>query len=470
MKIKKIVCLTFLIMFFLKSFAQSGISSISDLLIAKSQTGSMPLTFSPFQYGLSKITVPDYNESKETTVRNGLPNFFSKIAIDSSVLKIGYIGGSITRANDQYRGQSLDYLQRTFPKVKFKGINAGVSGTGTELGAFRVKEQLLDYDPDLIFVEFAVNGGSNEAMEGIVRQIIAHNPKTDICFIYTILGSQTINYQSGDMAAKIKSFEAIAQYYNIPSIHLGMYPAKLEKEGSIIWKGLAGSVPMVFSADDVHPNREGGDLYTGAIARGFTKIQTTTGVFRNGLPEKLYVSDWDLATMYDMSLLLANKGFDKIDCAISTNFMQFKEWFEHVPVLNEGQALGFEFTGSGFGLFDIGGPESGAIACKIDGKPAKFIKQSEVQFELSEMGSVTQVNRFNQYCNNRYRGQFFWIDLPNGNHRITLKAVKNTQSKAVLLGATNLADMQNRPDVYAKNKIMIGRILVKGSALKVTNL
>jgi lysophospholipase L1-like esterase len=287
--------------------------------------------------------VSDYNEPAETMVRIGLPNFFSKIALDSGVVKIGYIGGSITRANDQYRGQMLDYLQRTFPKVTFKGINAGVSGIGTELGAFRIKEQLLDYDPDLVFVEFAVNGGSNEAMEGIVRQIIAHNPKTDICIIYSIVGSQTISYQSGDIPSKIKSFEAIAQYYNIPSIHLGMYPAKLEKEGAIVWKGPSGSVPMAFSADGTHPNREGGDLYAGAIARGFTKLQTAAGVFRNGLPTKQYVSDWNLATMYDASLLLANKGFAEIDCATSANFMQFKEWFELVPVLNEGQTFGFEF-------------------------------------------------------------------------------------------------------------------------------
>ncbi len=470
MAIRRINTLFFVVLCFcLNMFSQQKnvVSDKTDSLIAQSQTGSMPLTFTPFQYGLNAITVAAYNEPKETTVRNGLPNLFSKIALDSGVVKIGYIGGSITRANDQYRGQSLDYLQLTFPKVTFKGINAGVSGTGTELGAFRIKEQLLDYDPDLVFVEFAVNGGSNEAMEGIVRQIISHNPKTDICFIYTIVDSQTISYQSGDMPAKIKSFEAIAQYYNIPSIHLGMYPAKLEKEVTIVWKGASGSVPMAFSFDGTHPNREGGDLYAGALARGLAKIQNATSVFRTDLPTKQYISDWDLATMHNASLLLSNKGFDEIDCATSANFMQFKEWFERVPVVRETQSFSFEFSGSGFGLFDIGGPEAGAIEFEIDGVSANLIKQSDIQFQYNNAGTVKQVNRFNQYCNNRYRGQFFWIDMPTRTHRITLKAVKSTESKATLLGATNLADIQNRPDVYAKNELMIGRILVRGSALKV---
>jgi len=459
--------LLFVVLLFMQTaYSQQKISA-TDSLIALSQTGSSPLTFSPFQYGLKAITVANYIEQKETTVRNGLPNLFSKIALNSGTINIGFIGGSITRANDQYRGQTLDYLQRTFPNITFAGVNAGVSGTGTELGAFRIKEQLLDYKPDVVFVEFAVNGGSDQAMEGIVRQIIAQNPKTDICFIYTIVGSQTINYQNGDMPAKIKSFETIAQYYNIPSIHLGMYASKLEKEGSIVWKGASGSVPMAFSADGTHPNREGGDLYAGAIARGITKIQATTGVFRIGLPAKQFTSDWELGSMYNPSTQLFNQGLTEIISSENANFQQFDGWFNRVQLVNEGKSIGFEFEGSGFGLFDIGGPEAGAIEFEIDGKPAKLIKRSEVQYELNTAGAVTQVNRFNQYCNNRYRGQFFWIDLPNGTHRITLKAVKSTESKATLLGAENLADMQSRPTVYAKNELMIGRILVRGNALKI---
>lgn len=465
----RIINLLFVVILFLQNTYCQQKTQDTDSLIALSQTGASPLFFTPFQYGLNALAVANFNEPKEATVRNGLPNLFHKIAQNSGTIHVGFIGGSITRANDQYRGQTLDYLQRTYPNVTFKGINAGVSGTGTELGAFRIKEQLLDYEPDLVFVEFAVNGGSDQAMEGIVRQIIAQNPKTDICFIYTIVGSQTINYQNGDMPSKIKSFETVAQYYNIPSIHLGMYPAKLEKEGSIVWKGPSGSVPIAFSADGTHPNREGGDLYAGAIARGIAKMQTASSVFRTGLPAKQFVSDWEKSCMYNASTVLGAEGLPEIVCAANTNFQQFDGWFNRVPVVCEGKSIGFNFEGSGFGLFDIGGPEAGAIQVEIDGKTAKLIKRSEVQYELNTAGTVTQVNRFNQYCNNRYRGQFFWIDMPEGKHQITLTAVKSNESKATLLGAANLADFQSRPAVYAKNELMIGRILVRGSALQVIN-
>lgn len=464
MKVDKLIIVGVVVTVCLNLPAQSKLS-VTDSIIALSQTGSNPLFFSPFQYGLSKITVAQFNQPTETTVRNGLPNIFSKIALNSGNINIGFIGGSITRANDQYRGQILDYLQRIYPKVTFNGINAGVSGTGTDLGAFRIQEQLLDYEPDLVFVEFAVNGGSNEAMEGLVRQIIAHNSKTDICFIYTIIGSQTINYQNGDMPEKVKSFEAVARYYNIPSIHLGMYPAQLEKDGNIVWKGPSGSVPIAFSTDGTHPNREGGDLYAGAIARGFIKIQAFNGVFRTGLPAKMYNSDWNLGRMYNASAIL-NKCFSEIICSGNPDFKQFDSWFDRLRVVHEGQSFSFEFEGSGFGLFDIGGPEAGALQFEIDEKPIKLIMHSNIHFEYNEAGSVTQVNRFNQFCNNRYRGQFFWIDIPNGKHFITIRVVKSHINKANILGPANLADLKCRPAVYAINDLMIGRILIRGTTMK----
>jgi lysophospholipase L1-like esterase len=452
-KIIIIGCITIIVLS--KSFAE-------EYLIAQSQTGSMPLFFKPFQYRLSPITVNDFSDPDECLVRNGLPNFSKKISQAKGQIKVGYIGGSITRANDQYRGQSLDYLRQTFPKIDFQGINAGVSGTGTELGAFRIREQLLDYHPDLVFIEFAVNGGSVEALEGMVRQIMRHNPTTDICFIYTISGNQTTSYQQGELPVRIKNFETLAAYYGIPSIHLGLYPSKLIKEGKLNWRGPSGSVPKAFSSDGVHPNPEGGDLYAEAIARGFRKILNTKGVYRKGLPAKKTETDWENATMFNAYKILKNSGYTAIECLKKPDFIQFSGWFEHVILVKEGQSLNFEFKGNGFGLFDIGGPEAGALEFIIDNIPASFSKISEVQFQLNPNGAVYQINRFNSFCNNRYRGQFFWIDMPEGLHRITILVKKSTIDKPMILGSENLEDYKSRPDIYSLNQLVLGRILVKG--------
>src|SRR5690606_23386718 len=167
---------------------------------------------------------------------------------------VAFIGGSITQGNYCYRLQTAKYLQTVYSETPFKWINAGVSGTGTDLAAFRLKEQVLDYQPDLIFIEFAVNKAYAEGMEGMIRQIITHNPNTAICIIYTILHGQTQYYQRGNIPENIQRLEKLADYYELPSIHLGMEAAALEKEGALIWKAekqVEGKI--LFSKDGIHP-------------------------------------------------------------------------------------------------------------------------------------------------------------------------------------------------------------------------
>jgi len=128
-----------------------------DSLIEASQAGARPVFFNPSDPNTTDISPGTFNNSSECNVRSGLPNFFYK-AKHAKRVRIGYIGGSITRAENMYRNQSAKFIQEMFPDVKMKAINAGIAGTGTDLGACRIKEQLLRYHPDLVFIEFDVNG------------------------------------------------------------------------------------------------------------------------------------------------------------------------------------------------------------------------------------------------------------------------------------------------------------------------
>src|SRR5689334_19361084 len=111
-------------------------------MVAASQGGASPLYFDPETFGGPVIKPSGFSNPSEYTVREGLPNFFSKLKSDKHVC-IGYLGGSITRADNQYRVQSIKFIKSLFPETKITGINAGVSGTGTDLGACRLNEQLL---------------------------------------------------------------------------------------------------------------------------------------------------------------------------------------------------------------------------------------------------------------------------------------------------------------------------------------
>lgn len=102
-------------------------------------------------------------------------------------MKIAFLGGSITQAPG-YRVQFEKWFKRSYPEVPLSTINAGIGGTGSDLGVARVDEKVLSENPDLVFVEFAVNDAQTDSlqivrsMEGIVRKIQKHSKQIDICF------------------------------------------------------------------------------------------------------------------------------------------------------------------------------------------------------------------------------------------------------------------------------------------------
>lgn len=107
--------------------------------------------------------------------RHGLNNSLFKMKSRDTV-RVAYLGGSIT-AQPGWRVYSLNWFKENYPNTKFVEINAAIGGTGSPFGVYRLKDQVLQYNPDLVFIEFAVNDASTNpeeitrSMEGIVRQI-----------------------------------------------------------------------------------------------------------------------------------------------------------------------------------------------------------------------------------------------------------------------------------------------------------
>jgi lysophospholipase L1-like esterase len=440
-----------------------------NTLIEASQSGAMPLLFEVQpKFALQKVD--SFASDKEFFVRGGLPNFFNKLSQKNPTLHIAFLGGSITKAEDQYRNQTLVFIQSLNPHAIVKGINAGVSGTGTELGACRVKEQVLKYNPDLVFVEFAVNGGSNEAMEGIVRQIITNNPQTDICFIYTIAGEQYKQYAANEVPAKIQGFEKVASHYQIPSIHLGLYPSLLVAQGQVVWKSSSPiSGQIVFSKDGTHPAKEGGDLYTQAIIRAFRVFGATAAVRNHTLIEPLYADHWADAGMFaPAEAATFSKGWEIIRPSEEDRLRAFAPWFSTVSKTAVANAsCTFKFKGDVFGFFDIGGPEVGQVLVEIDGKCVELTRKAgNVSASIpNESGFKCLMNRFNAYCNNRYRGQFEMIAVPDGVHEVKISLSPVQADKSAILAGQDVSDIQQNPDKYNQQVFYLGKILVRGTII-----
>lgn len=440
-----------------------------ERLIAASQAGALPLFFEPSAPGTSVITPGTFSDPNDFFVRKGLPNFFQK-AKKKEPLVVAYIGGSITRGINLYRMQSAKFIQDMYPNTKMQFINAGISGTGTDLGACRIQEQVLQYKPDLVFVEFAVNNAFAEGMEGIIRQIWKANPSTDICLLYTIYSEQTKTYASGKIPPNILGLEKLADYYQIPSVHMGLEASMLEKEDKLLWKAPAGTKTdkIIFSNDGTHPVEAGGNLYAQAIARSFVKMQDYAENKKHELPKPFLPDNWEEAKMLAPSVAQFSKGWTKIDPNALADFKQFAGWFPYVMKAEKpGEYFTFKFKGNMIGFFDIGGPEVGQFTLEIDGKKATINKQAGtlVRKTQIENNSENLINRFNSYCNNRYRGQAEFFELSPGVHTVKFIISDEIADKKQILGESQSADITANPAKYNKTVAYIGKILIKGEIL-----
>ena len=72
-------------------------------------------------------------------------------------ITIAFLGGSITEGRgatniqDCYVSQVYQWWKNTFPQAKINAVNAGIGGTSSYLGVHRVYEEVLSFQPDLVF-------------------------------------------------------------------------------------------------------------------------------------------------------------------------------------------------------------------------------------------------------------------------------------------------------------------------------
>ena len=385
--------------------------------------------------------------SVAATYRGGLPNFFGKIKTAKTV-KVAYLGGSITRADRGWRDQTFQWLQGEYVNVEFQQIMASIGGTGSDFGAYRLQNHVLQYDPDLVFVEFAVNDNSKpaqevkEAMEGIVRQIWRQNRAIDICFVYTFSKPQLELYQRGKFPVSASAMEVIADHYQIPSISMAFPAVKLITEGKMILQGKAGSStdPMVFSEDGVHPFGETGHkIYAEAIKEHFQKLKSVGNPAKHALKKALMPHNLENATLLTLDKVEKSSGWHRVDSVVVGKPF-FSLMSSVIASDDTADFLKIYFTGTAFGIADVMGPSSGQIVVSIDNGPPRYI------------------NRFDDYTTYYRMNYTILSGLPAGKHVAIIKPSPNKLDKAAILQKRN--NKMSNPKLYEKQFFYLGAILV----------
>ncbi|AXY72815.1 SGNH/GDSL hydrolase family protein [Paraflavitalea soli] len=390
---------------------------------------------------------------QECRLRAGLPNFFARLKQGDSV-RIGYLGGSITAANGGWRDQSMQWFKQQYPAAKISQIIAGVGGTGSDLGVFRLQRDVLQFRPHLVFVEFAVNDGSgrtsHQAMEGIVRQIWKNDPYTDICFVYTIAGNMLDTLRQGRLFGSMLAMEHIAQHYSIPSIQLGLDVLKLMEEGKLVFNGKPEDYPgkLVFTGDNVHPNTHTGHrLYTEAIARSMKIMMNKSGAMQHALKDPYTIDNWEEAQMIPVNELLMSGNWTDLAKTGDTVARTYRVKYPVLLKSNEpGASLTIRFNGRLVGMSDIIGPDCGQYAVKIDNGPEKLFP------------------RFDRYATYVRANAFFLPMLESKEHQIVFKVSDKKLDKMEILkkGDGVIGDLKK----YEQNACYAGWILLLGTLSK----
>jgi hypothetical protein len=119
------------------------------------------------------------------------------------------------------------------------------------------------------------------------------------------------------------------------------------------------------------------------------------------------------------------------------------------------------------GIFDIGGPEAGQLELEVDGVSMTMKESSQINFVAgNDPADPKVINRFNRYCNNRYRGQCAFVKTEPGSHTVILKISNEIPDKAKILGDKQQEDISQHPEKYNRSVFYLGKILIRGEMMK----
>lgn len=300
-------------------------------------------------------------------VKDTLSNTYHKLNSENE-LTVAYLGGSVTvgtgGANGYcWRTATDEWFKTNFPNAKITSVDAGFGGTGSYWGFFRIDEDVLKENPDLVFVEFAINdayAGHNELtsiiyMEGIVNKIRAKNKKADIIFVFV-----TDNNSVGRLGTEYTNLVAhkkVAEHYGIPYINVGFALVEEMKKTGNDWSYYVGDI--------VHPNNNGYKVYADCIAEHLKKMLITSpdksGIKDHLEPEnKLVTNTPTKSEIIKAEDIKNHSGFSLINSKSNS--------VAHMgPTLygSEGAIIDIDFEGIGLGLI-VDGEKRPTVKATLD--------------------------------------------------------------------------------------------------------
>ena len=277
---------------------------------------------------------PDaYSESLDYSGNNARIANLMKNAQNGGEYTIAVYGGSISVGagtsgiKNSYGYYVKEWWEKNFPKAKFNFISGGIGATDSEFACYRIKEDLLNYNPDFVMVDFAVNRAGKNILEQtystILHSILSHSTKTAILAIqFTNCDSDL--YNSGIYKRNMRhpgpEINAAIGKYQIPSINYSEYVWGKINNQVIKWQDIG--------ADYIHPNKNGHFLAAKLIENHLNYVKNNLKTLATAPPaiaalESNGFVGFTYITTSNCSGKVTANGFNVKD---TSEFLKYHEW------------------------------------------------------------------------------------------------------------------------------------------------
>ncbi len=305
---------------------------------------------------------------------------FDCLAREGESLKVVFLGGSLTwgaRATDpqvtSYRALIGQRLREFYPKAHFTFWDAAVGGTGSQLAVFRLQRDVLRRQPDLVFIDFAVNDHPFTvdperlaAYESLVRRVIL---EAGAPVVQMILGLKQ------DLAATPPQSRPLDEKHKEVS---RFYGTGLGDSVTLMRERfLAGKIDpdqaWPYYPDVTHPGDKGYALYAEAGWNAFLEAVGERRICH--VPDKMLhpstYMNWVRRQLFGLGPL--PKGWKTgLPHAMGLAYdFYMSRWLDDIAIAACGaEPIQLEFQGSMALLFGEATLISGKLLVKIDGQPA----------------------------------------------------------------------------------------------------
>lgn len=170
-------------------------------------------------------------------------------------ITVAFIGGSITQGSlasspeTCYAYLVYKWWSGHFPCVRY--VNAGIGGTTSQFGAARAEEDVLRFQPDVVFVEFSVNDSCTphfrETYEGLLRKLYLSGA--------AVVLLHNVCYDTGSSAEEIHL--ELGRHYDLPCVSIKPTIYRDITVGKLRGRDI--------TPDDLHPNDAGHALVASAV-------------------------------------------------------------------------------------------------------------------------------------------------------------------------------------------------------------